>query len=583
MRHMIKKISAVAATVLMTVTAMHGQTVTEVRGTVTDHGGEPLAGVTVIEEGTMNGVVTDVDGKYVIRVPSAAVLVYDYMGFRQVKESVSGRGVIDVSLEEDSKFIDEAVVVGYGTMRRGDLTGSVSSVSAENIENFRTGSVLEALGGQIAGVNITSNDGTPGSGFNVIVRGVGTVNGDSSPLYIVDGFEVDNIDYIANQDIQSIEVLKDASASAIYGARAANGVVLVTTKSGRESRATVSYSGSATYRVLSKRLDVLGPYDFVKLQVERNADRMTDSKVSLPSELFSGNPQLPADENNHFIPVSLQRPTTIFAYSMLTRCYTTEFESMKKLVKEGGIEGCCLKEKELLDPNDNMVKVVLEVEENGGFYSQLKAGAVQKAINESCDKRHTDVARRKESLLGTNQFPNFNEMAADKIETENCCGKSCGCSHEGEGNAVEALRGTRAASDFEALRLETERSGKRPRVFMLTIGNLAMRIARSQFSSNFFACAGYEIIDNLGFDTVQQGIDAAMEKKADIVVLCSSDDEYATLAPEAFKALDGRAEFVVAGNPACTEQLQAAGITQFIHVRSNVLETLKAFNAKLLK
>ena len=110
-----------------------------------------------------------------------------------------------------------------------------------------------------------------------------------------------------------------------------------------------------------------------------------------------------------------------------------------------------------------------------------------------------------------------------------------------------------------------------------------MRIARSQFSSNFFACAGYEIIDNLGFDTVQQGIDAAIEKKADIVVLCSSDDEYATYAPEAFKALDGRAEFVVAGNPACADDLKAAGIDQFIHVRSNVLDTLKAFNAKLLK
>ena len=228
-------------------------------------------------------------------------------------------------------------------------------------------------------------------------------------------------------------------------------------------------------------------------------------------------------------------------------------------------------------------KLFLEVEDNGGFYNQLKAGAVQKAINETCDKRHADVARRKESLLGTNQFPNFNEMAADKIETEGCCGKSCGCSHDENGTAVEALRGTRAASDFEALRLETERSGKRPKVFMLTIGNLAMRIARSQFSSNFFACAGYEIIDNLGFDTVQQGIDAAMEKKADIVVLCSSDDEYATLAPEAFKALDGRAEFVVAGNPACAEELTKEGITQFIHVRSNVLDTLKAFNAKLLK
>ena len=110
-----------------------------------------------------------------------------------------------------------------------------------------------------------------------------------------------------------------------------------------------------------------------------------------------------------------------------------------------------------------------------------------------------------------------------------------------------------------------------------------MRLARSQFSANFFACAGYEIIDNLGFETVAQGIDAAIEKKADIVVLCSSDDEYATFAPEAFNLLNGRAEFVVAGAPACSEELTKQGITQFISVRSNVLETLKAFNAKLLK
>ncbi len=118
---------------------------------------------------------------------------------------------------------------------------------------------------------------------------------------------------------------------------------------------------------------------------------------------------------------------------------------------------------------------------------------------------------------------------------------------------------------------------------MLTIGNLAMRLARSQFSANFFGCAGYEIIDNLGFKTVKEGIDAAMEKQADIVVLCSSDDEYAELAPEAFKELDGRAQFVVAGAPACTDDLRAIGIENFIHVRSNVLETLQAFNAKLLK
>ena len=118
---------------------------------------------------------------------------------------------------------------------------------------------------------------------------------------------------------------------------------------------------------------------------------------------------------------------------------------------------------------------------------------------------------------------------------------------------------------------------------MLTIGNLAMRLARSQFSSNFFACAGYEIIDNLGFATVEEGMNAAMDKKADIVVLCSSDDEYAVYAPEAYKLLAGRAEFVVAGAPACMEDLKAAGIENFIHVRSNVLETLQAFNAKLLK
>ena len=143
------------------------------------------------------------------------------------------------------------------------------------------------------------------------------------------------------------------------------------------------------------------------------------------------------------------------------------------------------------------------------------------------------------------------------------------------------LNTKRAASDFETLRLATERSGKRPTVFMLTIGNLAMRLARSQFSSNFFACAGYKIVDNLGFETVQAGIDAALDAKADIVVLCSSDDEYAQYAPEAFKILDGRALFVVAGAPACMDELKAQGITEFIHVRSNVLDTLKSFNEKL--
>ena len=228
-------------------------------------------------------------------------------------------------------------------------------------------------------------------------------------------------------------------------------------------------------------------------------------------------------------------------------------------------------------------KLFLEVEEKDGFYKAVKEGFVQNQVNASAETRHMNVARRKEILLGTNQYPNFNEVASDKIVNGEACGCGCG-KHEG-GHHCEpefpVLNTKRAASDFETLRLATERSGKRPTVFMLTIGNLAMRLARSQFSSNFFACAGYKIVDNLGFETVQAGIDAALDAKADIVVLCSSDDEYAQYAPEAFKILDGRALFVVAGAPACMDELKAQGITEFIHVRSNVLDTLKSFNEKL--
>lgn len=172
----------------------------------------------------------------------------------------------------DNQALDEVVVVGYGAMKRSDLTGSVASVAAKDIEGFQTSSVAGALGGQIAGVQITSTDGTPGAGFNINIRGVGSLTGDSSPLYIVDGFQVDDIDYISNSDIESVEVLKDASSSAIYGARAANGVVMITTKSGKSGRPQISYNGSASYRKISKMLDVLSPYEFVKLQGEVNSD-----------------------------------------------------------------------------------------------------------------------------------------------------------------------------------------------------------------------------------------------------------------------------------------------------------------------
>lgn len=223
-------------------------------------------------------------------------------------------------------------------------------------------------------------------------------------------------------------------------------------------------------------------------------------------------------------------------------------------------------------------ELFLKIQEDGGFFKLVESGAIQNAVNESSNKRRTDMARRKEILLGTNQFPNFNEMAAEKIERTGC---HCGCSVEGDN--TKSLSTKRQASDFEELRLATEHASNRPKVFMLTIGNLAMRLARAQFSSNFFGCAGYEIIDNIGFESVEEGVNAAFEKNADIIVLCSSDDEYAAFAPEAFKIIGNKAMFVVAGAPACAEDLKALGITNFIHVRSNVLETLQAFNAKLLK
>ncbi len=224
----------------------------------------------------------------------------------------------------------------------------------------------------------------------------------------------------------------------------------------------------------------------------------------------------------------------------------------------------------------------LAVEDEGGFYAAVKAGKVQEAVNASNKARHEAVAKRKEILLGTNQYPNFTELAGEKrpLEAVCCCGSG---HHDTCEKDVPSLNFDRAASEFEALRLQTETSGKRPKAFMLTIGNLAMRQARAQFSCNFLACAGYEVVDNLGFSTVEEGVEAAVAAKADIVVLCSSDDEYAEYAVPAFKALNGRAMFIVAGAPACMDELKAAGIENFIHVRVNVLETLKEYNAKLLK
>ena len=219
-------------------------------------------------------------------------------------------------------------------------------------------------------------------------------------------------------------------------------------------------------------------------------------------------------------------------------------------------------------------KIFLQVEEDGGFLASVKEGKIQDVVNATNQKRHADAAKRKEFILGTNQFPNFTEKSDGKTAVE------CDCKCADEQIDFKKVESSRLAADFENLRIHTENT-KVPVAFMLTIGNLAMRQARAQFSCNFLACAGYKVVDNLGFKTVEEGVDAALEAGADIIVLCSSDDEYAEYAIPAFKYLDGRAMFVVAGAPACMEDLKAAGIENFVHVRCNVLDTLKEYNAKL--
>ena len=224
-------------------------------------------------------------------------------------------------------------------------------------------------------------------------------------------------------------------------------------------------------------------------------------------------------------------------------------------------------------------KLFLATEEEGGFLKAALEGKVQTAINETSAARHANAGKRKEFMLGTNQFPNFTETSEGKTPVQCCC-NTCGTNKETE-SSLPSISATRLASDFESLRLTTEKAAKTPVAFMLTIGNLAMRQARAQFSCNFLAAAGYKVVDNLGFPSVEEGIDKALEAGADIVVICSSDDEYAEYAIPAFKYLDGRAMFVVAGAPACSDELKAAGIENFIHVKVDQLKTLKEYNTKL--
>ncbi|GHB74801.1 SusC/RagA family TonB-linked outer membrane protein [Persicitalea jodogahamensis] len=244
-----------------------------VSGKVTDENGGTLPGVSVLVKGTQRGTVTDAGGNFNLDVPNAtAVLVFSFVGYLTKEVTVGNQTTLSVVLSIDAKALDEVVVVGYGTARKSDLTGSVGTVDVGAIVKAPVPSFADALAGRVAGVQVSSNDGQPGGGFNILIRGAGSLTQSTSPLFVVDGFPIEDLNpsTLNQEDIKSISILKDASSTAIYGSRAANGVVLIETKRGRVSKPVVSLSTSLGFQSTPQQIPLMSPYEFVKYQQELN-------------------------------------------------------------------------------------------------------------------------------------------------------------------------------------------------------------------------------------------------------------------------------------------------------------------------
>ena len=248
--------------------SVSAQTIT-LNGNVKDTTGEPIIGASIVEKGnTTNGTITDLDGNFSLKVPANATVVISYIGMKTQEIAIKGKSKIDVALSDDAKALDEVVVIGYGTAKRKDITGSVATVNAEALTVVPVASATEALTGKMAGVQITTTEGSPDAEMKIRVRGGGSITGDNTPLFIVDGFPVESISDIPASDIEDMTVLKDASSTAIYGSRGANGVILVTTKSGKEGKISVNYNAYYSWKKMAKQLNTLSSGDYAKWQYE---------------------------------------------------------------------------------------------------------------------------------------------------------------------------------------------------------------------------------------------------------------------------------------------------------------------------
>ncbi len=240
-----------------------------VKGTIKDNLGDEVIGATVVEKGKpTNGSTTNISGQYQVSVPKNATLVISYVGMKTKEVKVNGQTTINVTLEDDSKLLDEVVAIGYGSVRKKDITGAVATVNSEVLEAVPVASALEALSGKMAGVQIKTTEGSPDAQINVRVRGGGSITGDNSPLYIVDGFPMESITDIPASEIEDMTVLKDAASTAIYGSRGAYGVILVTTKNAKEGKVNVTYNAYVSAKKMAKKMDVLNASDYAKWQWE---------------------------------------------------------------------------------------------------------------------------------------------------------------------------------------------------------------------------------------------------------------------------------------------------------------------------
>ena len=260
----------------------------KITGKITDEKGEPLPGATVLEKGTTNGTTTDLDGKFQLNSSENAILVISFVGYETREVSVNNRSVIDVQLGVDSEQLEEVVVVGYGTQRKSDVTGSLVSLSRDDFDKQPITRIDQALQGRTAGVQVTQSSGAPGSGYKIRIRGVNSISGSNNPLYVIDGMVVGSINSININDIQSMEVLKDASSTAIYGSRGSNGVVMITTKRGSQGKAKINYNASYSTQNVLNKYDLLNATQYAEYMNELDGLSGNPPSFPNPSSLGAG-------------------------------------------------------------------------------------------------------------------------------------------------------------------------------------------------------------------------------------------------------------------------------------------------------